>query len=86
MHISFIGKVGAPKEVLPNVPFNIRWRIWYISIPFIKFNIRIKLNRDEELFNKTKTIIPLFFFGLVRSEVDDSIGEDKKYKLSMESW
>jgi len=85
MHISFLGKVEAPNKVLPNVSFNIRWNVWYICIPFIKFNITEILDRDINIYNKINNILPIFFIGRIKTIIRDSIDEDKHYKLEIRS-
>jgi len=80
----FITYVGAPDKVLPNISFNIKWRVLHITIPFIKFTYYYKLIRDGEvIYKKLGEKRPWFFFGFISDETTDKLENDGNYILEV---
>jgi len=63
MAYNWIGKVEAPNKVLPNVPFKIKFRSWYITIPFIRFKKYSKIQLNGHNWRDEYEVFPWFFIG-----------------------
>jgi len=84
MPIMWISKVEAPEKVLPNVPFNLKANIWYITWPFKKITTFIKISNCDGKYEKCeRTFRPILFFGLLKCIYKEETGIDNinTYKI-----
>ena len=65
MPIVWIGKVEAPESVLPNVPFDIVYREWFIVWPFKKYRIISRLTKlsDGDVVDCSYDLQHWWFWG-----------------------
>jgi len=84
MSYNFITKVEAPEVVLPNVPFSIRFRSWYLCIPFIRFNKIVIISNDDKILDRIEeSIVPFWFWGYTNYITFDLIDKDMNYIIEV---
>ena len=63
--------VEAPKKVLPNLSFFIKWKLWYFTWPFKKITLYTNIRSyGVLLMEKYTTIKPWWFWGTVSYQVE----------------
>ena len=82
MALIFLGKVGAPKKVLPNVPFTIKWNTWTLKWPWEKVNVFIKVNKNgETMYLHREPFTSLSFIKVLGTKYQDRLIEDSEYNI-----
>jgi len=59
----WIGKVEVPNQVLPNVPFDIYWRDWFLVWPFKEYRIISKISREGDIVDYSYKLKHWWFWG-----------------------
>ena len=80
----FLGNVEAPLRVFPFVSFTIGFRTYYITLPFVRFTLIIKLWKESKIiYNFKESIFPWFFIGWYDTKINDIIDKETKYKIEV---
>lgn len=84
MPIVWIGSVGAPKKVLPNVSFDIEFKRWYLTWPFKKVKLFTIIEDSEGGFVESRESFKTWWFwGNHIEKIHDSLDKNKTYYIKV---
>lgn len=75
-----LGRIIYPKSVQKNKPFSIKYRVWYITLPFRNLYTKVIAN-DNEIERCEKNI--WLFFGIWNITIDTNINEITNYEVKV---